>query len=56
MIDFTAPDMVIGALASALAVIYAAWHEYKVRNQRDAKLLAAVGLASLLGCAVIWRQ
>lgn len=54
MNDLIAPDMAIGGLALAVAVLYAAWHEYSVRNHRDANLLAAVGAASLLGSAFAW--
>jgi hypothetical protein len=56
MSDLIAPDAAIGGLALALVVLYAAWHEYAARNQRDAKLLAAVGAASLFGSAVAWFQ
>ncbi len=45
--------MLIGALACVLAFFYAARHEYKARNPRDAKLLAAAGLASLAACAAL---
>ena len=54
MIDLTAPDPAIGALVLALAILYAAWHEYKERNRRDARLLAAVGGLSLIGSVVAW--
>jgi hypothetical protein len=54
MSEFVAPDMAIGALALAAAVLYAAWHEYAAKNQRDAKLLAAVGAASLMGSVAAW--
>jgi hypothetical protein len=54
MNDLIAPDMAIGALALALAILYAAWHEYKARNRRDASLLAALGAVSLMGSAVAW--
>lgn len=56
MNDFIAPDMATGALALALVILYAAWHEYKESNRRDAKLLAAVGAVSLMGSAVAWLQ
>jgi hypothetical protein len=49
MNDLIAPDMAIGALALALAILCAAWHEYRERNRRDASLLAAVGAVSLMG-------
>jgi len=56
MNDLMAPEIAIGGLALAVAVLYAAWHEYAAKNQRDAKLLAAVGAASLMGSAVAWLQ
>lgn len=54
MIETGVPDMAIGALALAAAVLYAAWHEYAAKNHRDAKLLAAVGATSLMGSVVVW--
>jgi hypothetical protein len=54
MSDLIAPDLAVGALALAAAVLYAAWHEYDAKNQRDAKLLAAVGAISLMGGALAW--
>ena len=54
MIDLVAPDMAIGGIALAAAVLYAAWYEYAAKNQRDAKLLAAVGAASLMGSVAAW--
>jgi len=54
MIDSTDQAMAIGALAVAAAILYAAWHEYTKKNQRDAKLLAAVGALSLVGGVVAW--
>ena len=54
MNDLIVPDMAIGALALAAAVLYAAWHEYAAKNHRDARLLAAVGAASLMGSAMAW--
>ena len=56
MNEFIAPDMAIGALALAVAVLYAAWHEYAAKNRRDARLLAAIGTASLMGGAIAWLQ
>ena len=58
MSELLVPDVAIGALALALsaAVFYAAWHEYTEKNQRDGKLLAAVGAVSLMGSAVAWLQ
>lgn len=56
MIDLVAPDMAIGGIALAAAVLYAAWYEYAAKNQRDAKLLAAVGAISLMGGATAWLQ
>lgn len=54
MTDLTAPDIASGALALAFAVLYAAWHEARATNTRDAKLLAAVGTASLMGSVAAW--
>ena len=54
MNEIVAPDMAIAALALAAAVLYAAWHEYAAKNQRDAKLLTAVGAISLMGSAIAW--
>jgi len=54
MIDLVAPDMAIGGIALAAAVLYATWHEYAAKNHRDAKLLAAVGAASMMGSAAAW--
>jgi hypothetical protein len=54
MNDLIVPDMAIGAFALAAAVLYAAWHEYAAKNHRDARLLAAVGAASLMGSAMAW--
>jgi len=51
MNDFAIPDMAIGALVLAAAVLYAAWHEYAAKNMRDAKLLLAVGGMGLMGSA-----
>jgi hypothetical protein len=54
MNELLAPDMAMGALALASAILYAAWHEYATKNHRDAKLLAALGAASLVGSAAVW--
>jgi hypothetical protein len=54
MNELIAPDMAIGALALTAAVLYAAWHEYAAKNQRDAKLLVAVGAVSLMGSVAAW--
>jgi hypothetical protein len=54
MNDLIAPDLAIGALALALAILYAAWHEYQKENRRDANFLAAVGAVSLMGSTVAW--
>ena len=54
MTELVAPELAIGALALAVAVLYAAWHEYAGKNHRDAKLLAAVGAFSLMGSAAAW--
>lgn len=49
MSEFFALDLAFGGIALAAAVLYAAWHEYAAKNQRDAKLLFAAGAASLIG-------
>lgn len=54
MNELVASDLAIGALTLALAILYAAWHEYKARNRRDANFLAAVGTVSLIGSAMAW--
>lgn len=54
MNDLAVPEIAIGALVLAAAVLYAAWYEYRVSNHRDAKLLAAVGAASLMGGVAAW--
>lgn len=56
MNDLVVPDVALGALALAAVVIYAAWYEYAAKNHRDAKLLAAIGAASMVGSAVAWLQ
>lgn len=47
-----APDVALGALALAAAMLYGAWREYAAGNRRDARLLVAMGAASLAGSAV----
>ena len=54
MNELVAPNVAIGALALAAAMLYAAWHEYAGKNQRDARLLAATGAVSLMGGAAVW--
>jgi hypothetical protein len=54
MSDFVPPDMAVGGLIFAAAVLYAAWHEYAGKNQRDARLLSATGAVSLIGSAAVW--
>jgi hypothetical protein len=49
-------DIALGATALAIAVLYAAWHDYKTDNRRDAKLLTVVGSLALVGSAVAWVQ
>jgi hypothetical protein len=56
MNNLIAPDAAYGALALAAALLYAAWHEFSAKNQRDAKLLTAVGAVSLAGSAAAWLQ
>lgn len=55
MNDEIGTDMTIGALALALATFYAAWHETRAKNTRDARFLAAVGAVSLMGSVAAWR-
>jgi len=54
MNELVAPDWAFGGLALASVVVYAAWHEYSAKNHRDAKLLAAIGVFSLMGSALAW--
>lgn len=56
MTDLMAPDVAIGGLALAAAVLYAAWNEYAAKNQRDAKALATVGALGLMASAAAWLQ
>jgi hypothetical protein len=56
MNNLIALDIKFGALALALAIFYAAWHDYRADNRRDAKLLTAVGSLALVGTAVAWAQ
>jgi hypothetical protein len=56
MNELVPPDVAIGALVLAVVILYAAWHEYKAQNRRDASLLAAVGTVSLIGSAMAWVQ
>ncbi len=54
MNELMAPSIATGAFALACAVIYAAWYEYNQKNHRDAKLLAGIGVFSLVGSALVW--
>jgi hypothetical protein len=54
MNELVAPDIGYGLVALALVVLYAAWHEYAAKNQRDARLLALLGSAGLAGNAAVW--
>lgn len=54
MNELIAPDMALGALVLAAAILYCVWHEARAKNVRDAKLLAVIGAASLLGGAAAW--
>ncbi len=56
MNELMAPDIATGAFALACAVSYAAWHECRQKNHRDAKLLSAIGALSLIGSAMAWLQ
>lgn len=52
--EFAIPDIAIGALVLSAAILFAAWHEYTAKNQRDAKLLVAVGAVSVFGGIAAW--
>jgi hypothetical protein len=59
--EFSIPDIAIGALVLSAAILFAAWHEYAAKNQRDAKLLVAggwwlvaVGAVSVFGGIAAW--
>ena len=54
MTELAAPPVALGGLAMAMALLYAAWHEYKQENERDAKLLVCTGAVSLMGTAAMW--
>ena len=56
MNSLIAIDMTVGALMLTLSVLYAAWHEYRASNLRDAKLLTAVGSLGLIGSAMTRLQ
>ncbi|MBI2751429.1 MAG: hypothetical protein HYX43_19385 [Burkholderiales bacterium] len=49
-------DIDYGALVLCAVVLLTAWHEYAAKNHRDAKLLALVGTAGLVGTALVWSQ
>lgn len=54
MIDLAVPGVAAGSLALVAAILYSAWHEYRLRNVRDAKLLAVIGAGGLAASAVSW--
>jgi len=54
MNEWGTPDLALGGVALAVAIFYAAWREYAVKNQRDAKLLTAFGAISLMGGTLHW--
>ena len=54
MNDVISPELAGGVLAMTLAILYAAWHEYQNKNQRDARLLATVAAMGLAGNAAFW--
>lgn len=54
MTDLAAPDFLYAGFALAAAVLYAAWYEFSAKNARDAKILAAVGVAGLAGATAAW--
>jgi hypothetical protein len=43
------PELWVGALCLGLAILYGAWHEGRSDNARDAKVLGAIGLGSVVG-------
>jgi hypothetical protein len=38
----------------AAAILYGAWYEYRIKNSRDAKLLAGVGLGGLAATTALY--
>jgi hypothetical protein len=54
MNDVMAPELLAGAMAMTLAILYAAWYEQQKKNYRDARLLATVAAMSLAGSAAFW--
>lgn len=43
------PELWVGAFCLGLAILYGAWHEGRSDNARDAKVLGAIGLGSVVG-------
>ncbi len=56
MTELATPELAIGGIALAAAILYGAWYEFQVNNPRDAKLLASVGIAALIGSAFAWMN
>lgn len=56
MNELMTSDIDYGALVLCAVVLLTAWHEYAAKNHRDAKLLALVGTAGLVGTALVWSQ
>ena len=54
MNEIMAPDIASAGLAMVAAVIYATWQEFSANNTRDAKLLATIGGAILVGSGAAW--
>jgi len=53
MSEFETPHYGIGIFIGAAALLYAAWYEFKRRNRRDPKLLAAAGSLSIAGTLLV---
>ncbi len=53
MIDLNAPNLVWAGFVLACVFLYSAAHEFKAENLRDARLLAATGVLSLVGLGAV---
>jgi len=56
MFDIPAPDAALGVLTISVGMLYAAWHDYKRDNARDARLMAVIGTVSLMGSTLAYLQ
>ena len=52
MNDIPAPSLEWAGILLACVFTYGAWQEFKAKNPRDARLLAATGAISLAGTGV----